>query len=115
MVSACSSPEGGAGLEDGGPVADVTPSFDAGDGAMLEGTVNVGHGCLLIVDDLGQTWLPAFQRPRTTCYGKILTCNGTAYTDGSRIRLGGGGSDGTGNADYAPTEGEIDYAFYVGP
>lgn len=54
-----------------------------------------------------------FQRPRTTWDGTTLTSNGTAYTDGSHIRLSGGGGDGS--ADYAPIECEFDYAFYVGP
>ena len=114
-VAACSGPDGGAELVEGGPIAYVTPSSDAGDSALLEGTVTVNDTCVLIVDELGQTWLPVFQRPRTTWDGTTLTYNGEPYTDGSRIRLGGGGRDSTGSADYAPEECEFDYAFYVGP
>ncbi|WP_250445648.1 hypothetical protein [Actinotalea sp. C106] len=114
-LAACSGPDGGAGLVEGGPIAYVTPSSDAGDGALLEGAVSVNETCVLIVDEFGQTWLPVFQRPRTTWDGTTLTYNGERYTDGSHIRLGGGGSAGTGSADYAPEGCEFDYAFYVGP
>jgi hypothetical protein len=114
-LSGCAGPEAGTGVVEGGPVAYVTPRFDSGDGALLEGTVTVTDDCLLIVDEWGQTWLPVFQRPRTTWDGTTLTYNGRGYTDGSRIRLGGGGSADTVSADYAPQECEFDSAFYVGP
>jgi len=114
-LSGCGGSEAGTGVVEGGPVAYVTPSFDSGDGALLDGTVTVTDNCLLIVDELGQTWLPVFQRPRTTWDGTTLTYNGRSYTDGSRIRLGGGGSEDTVSADYAPRECDFDYAFYVGP
>lgn len=111
----CAGPQGGTGVVEGGPVAYVTPRSDAGDGALLEGTVTVTDDCLLIVDELGQTWLPVFQRPRTTWDGTTLTYNGRDYTDGSRIRLGGGGSDTAASADYAPQGCDFDHAFSVGP
>lgn len=116
VLTGCVAPEaGGTGVTEGGPVAYVTPRSDMGDGALLEGTVTVTDGCLLIVDDLDQTWLPIFQRPRTTWDGTTVTYNGTPYRDGSHIRLGGGGVDDAGSADYAPDGCEFDYAFYVGP
>ena len=114
-LSACSTHGGGTGVVEGGPIAYVTPSSDAGDGALLEGTVTVTDTCVLIADDLGQTWLPVFQRPRTTWDGTTLTYNGKPYTDGSHIPLGGGGSDDTASADYAPVGCEFDHAFHVGP
>jgi len=85
----------------------------AATGHSSKGTVTVAD-CLLIVDELGQTWLPVFQQPRTTWDGTTLTYNGRSHTDGSRIRLGGGGSENTVSAEYAPQWCEFDYAFYVG-
>ena len=112
LLSACSTPEGGTGIVEGGPVAYVTPSND---GALLEGTLRVSDSCVVIVDDRGQTWLPIFQRPRTTWDGTTLTYNGAPYTDGSSISLGGGYNDQPLDADYAPQGCDVDGVFYVAP
>lgn len=114
-LGGCAAQAGGTGVVEGGPVAYVTPRSDGGDAALLEGTVSVTDVCLTVVDELGQRWLPVFQRPRTTWDGTTLTYGGTGYTDGSRIRLGGGGSGSTDSADYAPDGCEFDLAFYVAP
>ncbi|NKY39907.1 hypothetical protein [Cellulomonas septica] len=113
-VSGCAGQEGGTGVVEGGPVAYVTPSSDGGDAALLEGTVSVTDVCLTVVDELGQRWLPVFQRPRTTWDGTTLTYDGTSYTDGGHIRLGGG-SGSTDSADYVPDGCEFDLAFSVAP
>jgi hypothetical protein len=115
LLSACSTPAGGTGIVEGGPVAYVTPSNDGGDGALLEGTVQMSDSCVVIVDELGQTWLPIFQRPRTTWDGTTLTYNGRPYTDGGSISLGGGYNDQPLEADYAPQGCDVDGVFYVGP
>ncbi|GCD19425.1 hypothetical protein ACFO3K_00460 [Cellulomonas algicola] len=114
-LGGCAGQEGGSGVVEGGPVAYVTPSSDGGDAALLEGTVSVTDVCLTVVDELGQRWLPVFQRPRTTWDGTTLTYDGTSYTDGGHIRLGGGGSGSTDSTDYAPDGCEFDLAFYVAP
>lgn len=115
LLSACSTPAGGTGIVEGGPVAYVTQSSDGGDDALLDGTVQVSDSCLVIVDGLGQTWLPIFQRPRTTWDGATLTYNGGPYTNGSGIRLGGGFHDEPTEADYAPEGCDVDGVFYVAP
>ena len=115
LLSACSTPEGGTGIVEGGPVAYVTPSNDGGDSALLEGTLRVSDASVVIVDDLGQTWLPIFQRPRTTWDGTTLTYNGAPHTDGGSISLGGGFNDEPLEADYAPQGCDVDGVFYVGP
>lgn len=115
LLSACSAPAGGTGIVEGGPVAYVTPRSDGGDDALLEGTVQVSDSCVVIVDELGQTWQPIFQRPRTTWDGTTLTYNGRPYTDGSSISLGGGYNDEPKEADYAPEVCDVDGVFYVGP
>lgn len=115
LLSACSTPAGGTGIVEGGPVAYVTPSNDGGDSALLEGTVQMSDSCVVIVDELGQTWLPTFQRPRTTWDGTTLTYNGRPYTDGSSISLGGGYNNQPLDADYAPQGCDVDGVFYVGP
>ncbi|WP_182113426.1 MULTISPECIES: hypothetical protein [unclassified Actinotalea] len=102
LLSACSTPAGGTGTAEGGPVAYVTPSSDGGDSALLEGTVQVSDSCVVIADEFGQTWLPIFQRPRTTWDGTTLTYNRRPYTDGSSISLGGGFNEEPLDADYAP-------------
>lgn len=114
-LTGCSGPEGGTGVVEGGPVAYVTPSHDAGDSAALVGTLTVDETCLVIVDEFDARWLPVFQRPRTTWDGTTLTYNGRPYRDGSTIRLAGGGTDDTSSADYAPESCEFDHVFHVGP
>lgn len=114
-LAACSGPEGGTGIVEGGPVAYVTPSTDGGDDALLEGTLQVSDSCVVIVDASGQALLPVFQRPRTTWDGTTLTYNGKPYTDGSTISLGGGYNDEPLAADYAPEGCDVDGVFYVAP
>lgn len=114
-LAACSGPEGGTGIVEGGPVAYVAASSDGGDDALLEGTLKVSDSCVVIVDEFGQTLLPIFQRPRTERDGTTLTYNGKPYTDGSSISLGEGYYDEPRDADYAPQECDIDGVFYVAP
>ena len=115
LLSACSTPTGGTGIVEGGPVAYLTPSSDGGDSALLEGTLKVSDSCVVIVDPTGRTLLPIFQRPRTTWDGTTLTYNGRPYTDGSSISLGGGYNDEPVDADYVPEECDVDGVFYVAP
>lgn len=115
LLSACSTPAGGTGIVEGGPVAYVTPRSDGGDDALLEGTLKVSDSCLVIVDATGRTLLPIFQRPRTTWDGTALTYNGRPYTDGSSISLGGGYNDEPLDVDYAPEGCDVDGVFYVAP
>ena len=115
VLAACSGPEGGTGIVEGGPVAYGAASSDGGNDALLEGTLKVSDSCVVIVDELGQTLLPIFQRPRTTWDGTTLTYNGKPYTDGSSIRLGGGYYDEPRDADYAPQGCDVDEVFYVAP
>lgn len=114
-LAACSGPEGGTGIVEGGPVAYVAASSDGGDDALLEGTLKVSDSCVVIVDEFGQTLLPIFQRPGTAWDGTTLTYNGKPYTDGSSISLGGGYYDEPRDADYAPQGCDIDGVFYVAP
>lgn len=114
-LAACSGPEGGTGIVEGGPVAYVAASSDGGDAALLEGTLKVSDSCVVIVDEFGQTLLPIFQRPRTTWDGTTLTYNGKPYTDGSSISLGGGYNDEPLDADYVPEACDADGVFYVAP
>lgn len=113
MMAACSSPPAGSGLDEGGPVAFVPDHTEGGDDALLTGEMEVTSTCLIIHDDVGQTWLPVFQRPRTTWDGDTLTYSGRSYQSGSRISLGGGGIENTGDA-YIPSDCEYDLAFMVG-
>ncbi|MDC7120406.1 hypothetical protein OMK64_02530 [Cellulomonas fimi] len=89
-------------------------SSEGGNDGSLQGTVHVSDGCLAIVDELDQRWLPIFQAPRTTWDGTTLTYGGNSYTDGSRITLRGGGVD-VDVADYAPQACDFDMAFGVAP
>ena len=116
MVAGCSSgaPESGTGVVEGGPVAYVDELSDSGMEASLRGALDFSRSCVTIVDEHDQRWLPIFQRPRTTWDGTTLTYNGKAYTDGSRISLGGGGVDAS-QADYVPAACDGALAFIVGP
>lgn len=114
LLAGCSAAQGGTGVVEGGPVAYVEERSDEGMDALLEGTVEVSDSCVLVRDEFDQTWLPVFQRPRTTWDGTTLTYGGNRYTDGSRIRLGGGGIDAQ-SADYVPGECTFDEAFLVSP
>lgn len=87
---------------------------DEGMDALLEGTLEVSGSCVLVLDAFDQTWLPVFQRPRTTWDGTTLTYQGRDYTDGSTIRLGGGGIDAQ-SADHVPGGCTFDEAFLVSP
>lgn len=115
-VTACTAlPPGGTGVTEGGPVAFVAERADEGMDALLTGSVDVSDACLTIVDELGQRWLPVFQRPRTTWDGEGLTYGGERYTDGSRISLGGGGLADLADVDHVPEGCAFDEAFLVAP
>jgi hypothetical protein len=73
-------------------VATYEPSGDGGDGALLEGTVLVVDGCLVVKQDVGGRYLPFFPAGEVEWSDGSLRYGGRSYWDGDAIALGGGAS-----------------------
>ncbi|MGI5286130.1 hypothetical protein ACQEVF_22720 [Nonomuraea polychroma] len=69
---------------------------NAGDAALLEGTLVLDDGCLYADSD-GQRWLPVFpaEETRWDAKAQTLTLGGSSAVVGERSGFGGGEADAT--------------------
>ena len=104
-------------LPSSGPVA-VYPAPDYGMDALLDGTVRLNDGCLVVEGGEGTTAVPVFPSDDVTWDedSKLLTWRGETYSDGDAISLGGGfvGTSGIENG-YFPEDCAGREAFLVSP
>lgn len=99
LVAACesASPTDGPDATEWGPLA-VVPGSEAGDGAMIRGSIQIDDGCALL-DEQGEDVLLVWPADRTAWNGDEQTVtfvrnNGQAASlqDGDQVSFGGGGS-----------------------
>ncbi len=102
-----------AAAEPGGPVAFVTTDPHGGDAALLEGTVEAGESCVVVVGQDGTRYLPVFYSGIAAGDADALTWEGRTYRDGDAIRLGGSSPGAPTGADYVPDGCEYDAAWNV--
>lgn len=77
-----------ASLPTSGPLA-AYPSPEGGMDALLEGTLRLQNGCLVITGDPG-VWVPYFPAGSASWDGEVLRWNERDYRDGDQISIGGG-------------------------
>lgn len=80
-----------ASLPTSGPLA-VYTSPEGGMDALLEGTLHLRNGCLVITGDPG-AWVPYFPAGSASWDGEVLRWNDRGYREGDQISIGGGEGD----------------------
>lgn len=70
--------------------ATYVPSSPGGDSALLVGTLQAHDGCVLLVADTGEEWVPVFREGYVSATREGLLIGDQRLTWGDAVELGGG-------------------------
>jgi hypothetical protein len=71
-------------------VATYEPAGPGGDAALLMGTLSSDGGCVTLIDDSGEVWLPVFPE-NASWTDDSVSVGGRDHVIGEPVELGGGG------------------------
>lgn len=99
--------------EEGGELAYTEVSVAGGDSALVDGTLALDGGCLIVVAADQSRVIPIFKRTEVSWDGTRLEWSGNTWTVGDTVSLEGGFVDRPEDGDYVPSKCTFDDVFYV--